>query len=71
VISDSRPLPPPPSWPHLTATTLRLWVQRHLIPARPNARARSEHLPAFQDVQLSPLLNDFCGAQRALTATGP
>jgi hypothetical protein len=31
---DSRPLPPPPSWPRVIATTLRLWMQRHVIPAR-------------------------------------
>ena len=31
---DSRPLPPPPSWPRVVATTLRLWMQRHVIPAR-------------------------------------
>ncbi|HTA07007.1 MAG TPA: hypothetical protein VK836_00715 [Streptosporangiaceae bacterium] len=35
--SNSRPLPPPPSWPHVIATTLRLWVQRHVLPARPRA----------------------------------
>lgn len=33
---DSRPLSAPPSWPKVIATTLRLWIQRHVIPARSN-----------------------------------
>lgn len=36
---DSHPLPAPPSWPKVIATTLRLWVQRHVLPARPQAAA--------------------------------
>ncbi|HEY2314412.1 MAG TPA: hypothetical protein VGH96_12415 [Streptosporangiaceae bacterium] len=36
---DSLPPPPPPSWPRVIATTLRLWVQRHVIGARPSAPA--------------------------------
>jgi hypothetical protein len=34
VTRDSRPLPPP-SWPKVIATTLRLWLERHVLPARP------------------------------------
>ncbi|HTZ91283.1 MAG TPA: hypothetical protein VMB74_02700 [Streptosporangiaceae bacterium] len=34
---ESRPQPVP-SWPAVIATTLRLWVQRHLISPRPNGR---------------------------------
>lgn len=30
---DGRPLPEP-SWPTVIATTLRLWMQRHIFPAR-------------------------------------
>ncbi len=33
---DSRPLSAPPSWPKVIATTLRLWIERHVLPARPN-----------------------------------
>lgn len=35
--SNCRPSPPPPSWPQVIATTLRLWVQRHVLSARPKA----------------------------------
>jgi hypothetical protein len=38
-LTSSRPLPPPPSWPHVIATTLRLWVQRHVLSARQDAPA--------------------------------
>jgi hypothetical protein len=31
---DSGPLSAPPSWPKVIATTLRLWAERHAIPAR-------------------------------------
>jgi len=33
VTRDSRPLPPP-SWPKVIATTFRLWLERHVLPAR-------------------------------------
>ena len=39
VSSDSRPQPVP-SWPTVIATTLRLWLQRHVISPRPN---RGQH----------------------------
>jgi hypothetical protein len=42
VARDSYPLPPP-SWPHVIATTLRLWVQRHVGPTRPTTPAGSHH----------------------------
>src|ERR1700758_2106074 len=35
VSRESRPQPVP-SWPTVIATTLRLWLQRHVISARPN-----------------------------------
>jgi hypothetical protein len=34
-------VPPPPSWPRVIATTLRLWVERHVVPARPRTPAGS------------------------------
>ena len=33
---DSRPLSAPPSWPKVIATTVRLWVERHVMAARPS-----------------------------------
>lgn len=36
---DGGPLPEP-SWPTVIATTLRLWMQRHVLPARPHYRSR-------------------------------
>ncbi len=47
---DSHPLPPPPSWPKVIATTLRLWVQRHVIPARPITPAGNHHYRAVSAI---------------------
>jgi hypothetical protein len=38
---ESHPVPPPPSWPHVIATTMRLWVERHVVPPRPSTSAAS------------------------------
>jgi hypothetical protein len=42
---DGHPSPPPP-WPYVIATTLRLWVQRHVLPARSNGEAGRRHYGA-------------------------
>jgi hypothetical protein len=47
---DSHPLPPPPSWPKVIATTLRLWMQRHVIPPRTNTPADRRHYRAISAV---------------------
>jgi hypothetical protein len=68
VTRDSRPLPPPPSWPHVIATTLRLWVQRHVIPARPKARARSRHYVALTAIVVAAASVAAFAIARASTA---
>ena len=47
---DSRPLSAPPSWPKVIATTLRLWIERHVIPARPNNSGQSRRYRAIAAV---------------------
>lgn len=47
---DSRPLSAPPSWPKVIATTLRLWIQRHVIPARSNESGPSRRYRAIAAV---------------------
>ena len=43
---DGRPLSAPPSWPKVIATTLRLWIERHVVSPRPSAPTKSRRFRA-------------------------
>jgi hypothetical protein len=47
---DGRPLSAPPSWPKVIATTLRLWIQRHVASPRPSAPTNSRRFRAIAAV---------------------
>jgi hypothetical protein len=55
MIGDDR-LPPEPSWPTVIATTLRLWLQRHVLPARSHGPGRIRRTRRERTVMLSFLL---------------
>jgi hypothetical protein len=49
VTRNSRSLPPP-SWPKVIATTFRLWLERHVLPARPQRSRRGLTVAALATI---------------------
>jgi hypothetical protein len=65
--NDSRP-PPEPSWATVIATTLRLWIQRHVVPARRGRTGRARRYRGLAEAAAAVLV--VAGALTAAVVVG-